>query len=130
MIGLSTGTMTGIVTAAIGDTKVLKKSEKKRQPNLAIEILNDFIAQKWVVLLLLLNVATALMVVHFAHLNRLAFIEQDTLFQQRDELDLQWRHNLLEQRTLAEHSRIEALGERQLGLFRPKLADEVMVTLQ
>ena len=104
--------------------------DKKRQPNLAIEILNDFIAQKWTVFLICLNVATALSVVHFAHLNRLAFIEQDKLFQQRDELDIQWRHNLLEQRTLAEHSRIEALVGRQLGLFRPKLANEVVVTLQ
>ncbi len=101
-----------------------------RQPNLALEILNDFITHKWVILLLLLNVASALMVVQFAHLNRLAFIEQDKLFQQRDELDLEWRHNLLEQRTLAEHSRIEAIVGQQLGLSRPTLADEVVVRLQ
>lgn len=101
-----------------------------RQPNLAFEILNDFITHKWVILLLLVNVASALMVVQFAHLNRLAFIEQDKLFQQRDELDLEWRHNLLEQRTLAEHSRVEAIVGQQLGLFRPTLADEVVVRLQ
>ncbi|MFT4925588.1 MAG: cell division protein FtsL [Phenylobacterium sp.] len=105
-------------------------TDKKRQPNLAIEIVNDLIVHKWTVLLILLNIATALMVVQFAHLNRQAFIEQDQLFGQRDDLDIEWRHNLLEQRTLAEHNRIETLVSEQLGLFRPKLANEVVVTLQ
>ncbi|MFT5164108.1 MAG: cell division protein FtsL, partial [Alteromonadaceae bacterium] len=109
--------MTNVKGAAI------KAADKKRQPNLAIEIANDLIAHKWVVVLMLFNVSSALMVVQFAHLNRLAFIEQDGLFQERDELDIQWRHNLLEQRTLGEHSRIEAVVGSELGLFRPKLAD-------
>lgn len=104
-------------------------AEKKRQPNLAWEIIADFISHKWLLLLLLLNVGSALLVVHFSHLNRQAFIDQDRLFQQRDELDILWRHNVLEQRTLAEHSRIEEVVARHLQLLRPKPADEVVVSL-
>jgi cell division protein FtsL len=105
-------------------------AEKKRQPNLAKEIFNDLLRHKLVLLLILVNVATALFIVQFSHMNRLAFIEQDRLLQQRDEVDIQWRHYILEQRTLAEHSRVEAIVRDQLGLYRPQLADEVVVTLQ
>ena len=102
----------------------------KRQPNLAKEIFNDLFRHKLVLLFILVNVISALFIVQFAHMNRLAFIEQDRLLQQRDELDIQWRHNLIEQRTLAEHSRIEAIVGDKLGLYRPKLADEVVVSIQ
>ncbi|NQZ11944.1 MAG: cell division protein FtsL [Algicola sp.] len=101
----------------------------KRQPNLAKEIFNDLFRHKLVLLFILVNVISALFIVQFAHMNRLAFIEQDRLLQQRDELDIQWRHNLIEQRTLAEHSRIEAIVGEKLGLYRPRLADEVVVSV-
>ena len=68
-------------------------------------IVRDWRAGKWQALLLLACVVSALMVVHFAHLNRQATIEQDALYQQRDQLDIEWRNLLLEQRALAEHSR-------------------------
>ena len=102
----------------------------KKKTNLAKEIFNDLWRHKWVMALFLLNVVTALFIVHFAHMNRLAFIEQDRLLQERDELDIQWRHYLLEQRTLAEHSRVEAIVKEKLGLYRPLAKDEVVVNLQ
>jgi cell division protein FtsL len=105
-------------------------ADKKRQPNLAKEIFNDLMRHKMVLLLIAVNVITALFIVQFAHLNRQAFIEQDLLLQQRDELDIQWRHYILEQRTLAEHSRVEAIVRDKLGLFRSRSADEVVVTLR
>lgn len=105
-------------------------AEKKRQPNLAKAIFFELLRHKLVLLLLLLNVVSALFIVHFAHLNRLTVIEQDRLNQQKDELDIQWRHYLLEQRTLAEHSRVETIVREQLGLFRPKPNEEVVVTIQ
>lgn len=110
--------------------KTEKKADKKRQPNLAKEIVNDLLRHKMVIFLLLVNVATAMFVVQFAHMNRLAVIEQDWLLQQRDELDIQWRHLILEQRTLAEHSRVESIVEKNLGLFRPNLDDEVVVKVK
>ena len=103
---------------------------KRRQFNLAKVIIADLLQHKWLLLLLLANVATAFVAVQFAHLNRMAVIEQDKLLQQRDELEIHWRHLLLEQRTLAEHSRVEALVERQLGMYRPKLSQEVVVRVQ
>lgn len=105
-------------------------TDKKRQPNLAIEIFNDLMRHKLVLLLIGFNVASALIVVQFSHLNRLAFIEKERLSQQRDDLDIQWRHLILEQRTLAEHSRIEAIVRDKLGLYRPSLGDEVVVEVQ
>lgn len=105
-------------------------AEKKRQPNLAKAIALDLTRHKLFLLLLMLNIATALMIVQFAQMNRSAVSEQDRLNQQRDELDIQWRHYLLEQNTLSEHSRVEAIVKAQLGLFRPSPKDEVVVTLQ
>ena len=107
-----------------------KKVDKKRGPNLAFEIINDLLRHKAVVFLIVINVVSALFVVQFAHWNRLAFIEQDRLLQQRDELDIYWRHLILEQRTLSEHSRIEQIVEDNLGLFRPQLEDEVVVRVK
>jgi cell division protein FtsL len=111
-------------------TSASKKADKKRQPNLAIEIINDLLRHKMVLFLIVINVITALFVVQFAHWNRLAFIEQDKLLQQRDDLDIYWRHLILEQRTLSEHSRIEQIVQENLGLFRPQLEDEVVVRVR
>lgn len=104
--------------------------DKQFSANLAKDIMQLLVQQKLVVLLIGLNVVSALLVVQFAHLNRLAIIEQEVLLQQRDELDVYWRHLILEQRTLTEHSRVEALVEEHLGLFRPKLGDEVVVKIK
>ena len=105
-------------------------TDKRRQPNLAKAIVHDLWSHKLMLLLVLANLASALLIVEFAHKNRLANIEQDQLRQQRDELDIEWRHYVLEQRTLAEHSRVEALVADKLQLYRPKPADEVVVSVQ
>ncbi len=105
-------------------------AEKKRQPNLAKAIALDLMRHKLLLLLLVINVITALLIVQFSHLNRLAVIEQDRLNQQRDELNVEWRHYLLEQRTLSEHSRVEAEVHQQLGLYRPSPKEEVIVKLR
>jgi cell division protein FtsL len=54
-----------------------------------------------------------------AHLNRQLTIQQDLNYQQRDQLDTEWRNLLLEQRALAEHSRVEEIARRQLNMQRP-----------
>lgn len=89
----------------------------------------DWREQKWLVLLLLACISSALVVVHFAHLNRQLTIAQDLLYQQRDQLDIEWRNLLLEQRALAEHSRVEDIARNQLQMIRPAAEQDVAVTI-
>ena len=96
---------------------------------LAKLILSDISKYKLTVGLLLLNVVAAIAVVHWAQLNRQMVIQQDVLLQQRDDIDLRWRHLLLEQRALAEHSRVERIARERLDMDRPTTEDEVVVTL-
>jgi len=96
---------------------------------LAKYILSDISKYKLTVGLLLLNVVAAILVVHWAQLNRQMVIQQDVLLQQRDDIDLRWRHLLLEQRALAEHSRVERLARERLNMDRPTTEAEVVVTL-
>lgn len=97
--------------------------------HLALSILRDLSKYKLTVGLLLLNVTAALAVTHWAQLNRQLVIQQDVLLQQRDDIDLRWRHLLLEQRALAEHSRIEKIARERLDMERPTAEQEVVVTL-
>lgn len=89
----------------------------------------DWRAGKWQALLLLACVVSALMVVHFAHLNRQTTIAQDALYQQRDQLDIEWRNLLLEQRALAEHSRVEDIARNRLNMVRPSGDRDITVTV-
>lgn len=92
-------------------------------------IFQDISKYKLTVGLLLLNVFMAMAVVHWAQLNRQMVIQQDVLLQQHDDIDLRWRHLLLEQRALAEHSRVEQIARERLGMARPTTDAEVVVTL-
>ena len=92
-------------------------------------ILQDISKYKLTMGLLLLNVIAAVAVVHWAQLNRQMVIQQDVLLQQRDDIDLRWRHLLLEQRALAEHSRVERIARERLNMDRPTTEAEVVVTL-
>jgi cell division protein FtsL len=99
------------------------------EANLAKYIFQDLSKYKLTMGLLLLNVVVAMAVVHWAQLNRQMVIQQDVLLQQRDDIDLRWRHLLLEQRALAEHSRVEQIARERLGMDRPTTEAEVVVTL-
>ncbi|EHR41356.1 MULTISPECIES: cell division protein FtsL [Alishewanella] len=86
---------------------------------LSTQIRQQWQQRKLVLLLLLACVLTGLAVVQMAHLNRQLTIQQDQNYQQRDQLDTEWRNLLLEQRALAEHSRVEEIARRQLNMERP-----------
>lgn len=92
-------------------------------------ILQDLLKYKLTMGLLIVNVVTAVAVVHWAQLNRQMVIQQDVLLQQRDDIDLRWRHLLLEQRALAEHSRVERIARERLSMDRPTTEAEVIVSL-
>lgn len=89
------------------------------QIRLSSQILQQWRQRKLVLLLLVCCVLSALAVVQMAHLNRQLTIQQDLNYQQRDQLDTEWRNLLLEQRALAEHSRVEEIARRQLNMQRP-----------
>ncbi|GLP97506.1 cell division protein FtsL [Paraferrimonas sedimenticola] len=89
----------------------------------------DLWQHKWVLLLASLVVGNALVVVYTSHANRNLTSEWDRLLKQRDHLDIQWRHLLLEEQTQAEHSRVSRVADKQLGMVRPAPKDEKVVRL-
>jgi cell division protein FtsL len=54
----------------------------------------------------------------------------ERLMQEKDQLDVEWSHLVLEQSTLTEHNRIEALVKRHLNMHRPLPSEEVVVRIK
>ena len=96
---------------------------------LAKLIWQDICRHKLTLTLVVMNLISALAIVNWVQLNRQMVIQQDVLFQQRDDIDLHWRRLLLEQRVLAEHSRIEQIARNKLSMIRPTTDLEVVVQL-
>lgn len=96
---------------------------------LIVILLREFNKSKLTIAFVAINLVAAFFVVHWAQLNRQMVIQQDVLLQQRDDIDLHWRRLLLEQRALAEHSRVEKIAREQLHMSRPTTDAEVVVTL-
>ena len=69
-----------------------------------------------VVLLLLANVASALLVVKVRHENRAGFVGLQELQDQRDELQVEWGQLQLEQSAWATHGRIEHVAREELNM--------------
>ena len=92
-------------------------------------VLTDLRRCKLPLFLLLAVVVSAIGVVYMAHINRNQVARLEQLLQQRDELDIEWRNLILEQNALSEHSRIESLAEKRLGMRRSRPGEEVLITL-
>ena len=82
------------------------------------------------VLLFLAVLASAAAVILSAHHNRQMAIAIESLMREKDQLDVEWRHLVLEQGALTEHNRIENLVKKQLGMHRPSPDEEVVVRLK
>lgn len=82
------------------------------------------------VLLYLAVIVSAFCVILASHHNRQENIALEDLMQERDELDVEWRNLVLEQRALTEHNRIEAMVEKQLDMHRPSADKEVVVRIK
>ncbi|MEO9947126.1 MAG: cell division protein FtsL [Paraglaciecola sp.] len=82
------------------------------------------------VLLFLAVMVSAALVILSAHHNRQMSIAIERLMQEKDQLDVEWRHLVLEQSALTEHNRIEALVKKQLNMHRPKPSQEVVVRIK
>ena len=90
-------------------------------------IINDVWQHKFLLILMLCCLGSALAVVEFTHMNRQLTISEDKLLQQRDALEMEWRNLLLEQRALSEHSRVEELAATKLNMVRPSGPQDVVV---
>lgn len=96
--------------------------------NLARLIARDLVTVGRVPLVLLVLVlVSALGVVLITHHSRQQIAEQEQLLIERDQLDIEWRNQILEENALAEHSRIEQLAEQELEMKRPSRDSEVVV---
>lgn len=82
------------------------------------------------VLLYLAVMASAAAVILSAHHNRQMSIAIEHLMQEKDQLDVEWRHLILEQSALTEHNRVESMVSKQLGMHRPSPEEEVVVRLK
>ena len=93
-------------------------------------IWQDLLAHRWLVLLAVLVFVSAIAVVFSAHKSRQLTSQWEQLQQHRDELDIEWRHLLIEEMALAEHSRIERIASQELNMKRPQADLEVVVKPQ
>ncbi|MCL4410723.1 cell division protein FtsL [Aliidiomarina haloalkalitolerans] len=74
-----------------------------------------------------LALLSGLAAVYLTHINRELVAQREQVLQHRDALDVEYRHLIIEQNSLGEHSRIETIAQRQLGMRRPTDAQEVLV---
>lgn len=105
-------------------------TEPRTQFNLALIIGAELARHPVRVLLFLLVMFSAAAVVLSAHHNRQMAIALEHLMQEKDELDVEWRHLILEQSALTEHNRIENLVNKELGMRRPSPEEEVVVRVK
>ena len=84
--------------------------------NLLLILVTELTRHKLRVLLFIAVIVSALAVILSSHHNRQQNIALEQLMRQKDDLDVEWRNLVLEQRALTEHNRIEALVEKHLDM--------------
>ena len=77
--------------------------------------------------LVVANIATALLIVRDRHEHRQAFVELSRLEKARDELNIEFGRLQLEQATVAESNRIDQVARLRLGMKFPEVGDVVVV---
>ncbi len=77
--------------------------------------------------LILANVGTAIGSVHARHQHRLLFVELSRLQLVRDELNIEFGRLQLEQATVADSTRIDAVARTRLGMKSPEAGDVIVV---
>ena len=80
-----------------------------------------------IAVLVLANVATALVLVRDRHEHRLQFIALTKLEKARDELNIEFGRLQLEQATWAESNRIDQVARARLGMLFPRTEDIVVL---
>lgn len=105
-------------------------TEQPTNFNLLLILVTDLTRHKLRVLLFILVIGSAIAVIMSSHQNRQQTIALEQLMREKDNLDVEWRNLVLEQRALTEHNRIEAMVEKQLDMYRPGVNDEVVVRVK
>lgn len=98
--------------------------------NLLLILLSDLSQHLLNLVLFLCVIASALAVTISAHNNRMLIIGHEKLIQQKDALDVEWRHLIIEQSALTEHNRIEKAVQERLGMKRPLREDETLLRVK
>lgn len=99
-------------------------------PNLVKQIINDlFRTSRWTVILFVLIGVSAMSVVFVTHHTRYAIMQKEQALLERERLDTEWRNLILEETSLSEHTRVQALAIKELNMTRPDAKNEVVVTL-
>ena len=95
--------------------------------NLALEILPDLGRHKFQVILALAIIGSAMTTIVVTNETRLLTITLNQLQDERDKFDIEWRHLLLEQNALAEHSRVSDIAKSKLQMARPSPLKEKII---
>ena len=72
--------------------------------------------------------ASAVMVIYVSHQNRQVFADYQALVGHRDELKAEWGRLLLEESSLAAHSRVEQIAANRLGMQVPEIKQVILVS--
>ena len=96
--------------------------------HLSREIIGDLWRHKLQVVLTLAVLITAFAVILVTNMTRGLTAKQNDLMAEEDRLNIEWRHLLLEQGTLAEHSRVASLAMDTLQMARPLVTTEKVIT--
>ncbi|GAA0855521.1 cell division protein FtsL [Aliiglaciecola litoralis] len=105
-------------------------TETRTNFNLVAIIFSELARHPIRVLLFLMVLISAFAVILSAHHNRQMSIALEALMQQQDQLDIEWRHLILEQGALTDHNRIELAMKQQLNMHRPAPNEEIVVRLK
>ncbi len=98
--------------------------------NLLSIIMSDLSRHLFLVLLFFSVIGTAIAVILSTHQNRQLVIAQELLVQDKDALDIEWRHLIIEQSSLTEHNKIERAVHEKLNMRRPTREDEVLLRVK
>ena len=95
--------------------------------NLLFIIMSDLSRHLFLILVFFAVISTAIAVIVSTHKNRQLSIAHERLIKEKDELDVEWRHLIIEQGALSEHNRIERAVKEKLNMRRPTRDDEVLL---
>jgi cell division protein FtsL len=98
--------------------------------NLLLIIMSDLSRHLFLLILFFSTVVTAIAVIVSTHENRQLVMAQEQLVKEKDALDIEWRHLIIEQSSLTEHNRIERAMSETLGMKRPTREDEVLLRVK
>lgn len=99
--------------------------------SLVQSVLQDIFKVGWFhLLLLILILISSISVVLVTYETRNQISHRDRLLEERVKLDDEWSNLILEENSLAEHSRVQRLATKELDMIRPDADKEVIVNFK